>query len=114
MRSILAYFASDQAAEQAAQELALLGLKDSTVDRFSRYPSRAAQGLQDIERPFPLTHTGLEGRMDRTLAAADPGYSGMAGAELTAGAGFVLVVPEVPAEKIEKAVGIIKKHGGRV
>ncbi|MDI6894179.1 MAG: hypothetical protein AB1503_10835 [Bacillota bacterium] len=114
MRSILAYFASDQAAGEAAEELRRLGLGDMEVERISRYPAPVAEGLRNIQRPFPLTHTGLEDRIDRALVAADPGYSGMAGAELAGGAAFVLVVPEVPEDRVEVAVGIIKTHGGKV
>ena len=114
MRSILAYFASDRAAEEAAEELRRLGLGDIEVERISRYPAQVAEGLRNIRRPFPLTHTGLEDRVDRALVAADPGYSGMAGAELAGGGAFVLVVPEVPEDRLDTAVGIIKARGGRV
>lgn len=114
MRSILAYFASDQAAGEAAQELRRLGLGDIEVERISRYPAPVAEGLRNVQRPFPLTHTGLEDRLDRALVAADPGYSGMAGAELATGAAFVLVVPEVPEDRVAAAVEIIKARGGKV
>ncbi|MEW6545373.1 MAG: hypothetical protein AB1446_00455 [Bacillota bacterium] len=114
MRSILAYFASDEAATRAAEELQHLGLGDMEVERISRYPAPVAEGLRNIQRPFPLSHTGLEDRIDRALAAADPGYSGMAGAELAGGAAFVLVIPEVPEDRVQAAVRIIRAHGGKV
>ncbi|HHY94997.1 MAG TPA: hypothetical protein GX513_08325 [Firmicutes bacterium] len=115
MRSILAYFASDRAGEEAVRRLRNLGLRDMEVERISRYPAPVAEGLDEVQRPFPVTYTGLEDRMDRALVAADPGNSGMAGAGGLAGGGaFVLVIPEVPADKVEAAVHIIKEQGGQV
>lgn len=114
MRSLLAYFASDQAAEEAARRLRSLGLEGGEVERVSRYPAPVAEGLENVQRPFPPSHTGLEGRMNKALVAADPGYSGMAGAELAGGAAFLLVVPEVPEEKVQEAVRVVKECGGRV
>ncbi|NLW90233.1 MAG: hypothetical protein GXY34_01340 [Syntrophomonadaceae bacterium] len=122
-RSIISFFPSGTRASGASKEIIQAGLvSDSeaiSVDRVSSY------GVSyNHEMNSPINHTstisgptlyGADSGGANPLLAASDSASGMAsdGAGIAGGEAFMLTVVTADAN-VDRAVGIIKKFGGRV
>lgn len=125
-RSILAYFPSSTRAKNAADEIKNTGMLrdegDMQIDRVSRY---GVYKDRDIDNPINsgatlsgLTIYSSEGGADSgqapLLAGSDSASGiGSPGAGAAGGSAFLLTVV-TSAENVDKAVNIIKTHGGTV
>jgi len=124
-RSILAYFESSNDAEEAGKELINEGYEVVQLDRVSKY------GVElDKERNYPVagraeTQTGLTvysadtyrlaDTDTRILMSADPSVSGMAANNYdVAGEGPFLLTVVTHEKHVDRAVEIIKRHGGKI
>ncbi|MDN5294067.1 MAG: hypothetical protein PWQ91_160 [Eubacteriales bacterium] len=124
-RAIMAYFASEGRAEKAAAALRTAGFEEVQVEHISRYGESRDREMNNPVAGRAEALTGLtvygEG-MDRfedndvrALMAADPGNSGMAAHNYgLAGNKPYLLALLVREEEAEKAVRIIREHGGMV
>ncbi|MCL6636178.1 MAG: hypothetical protein K6T29_10535 [Peptococcaceae bacterium] len=123
-RSILAYFPTGEAAREAAGELNGAGLGFSQVDRVSRYGTTMDP---QSNNPINLAVTGTGPTLysdsageelsdaERVLLAADPSVSGYGSPGYgTAGGLAFLLTLVTPGDNVDRAVEIIKRHGGTV
>ncbi|OPZ75463.1 MAG: hypothetical protein BWY80_00138 [Firmicutes bacterium ADurb.Bin456] len=122
-RSILAYFPTRSKAQEAAAALKDLGIPGVSLDQVSRY---GATDDAQINNPAnnAETLTGLtlfsegKGALDdseRTLLGADPSVSGYVSEGYGAAGGKPFLVTAVTKEKLlDRAVQIVREHGGEV
>jgi hypothetical protein len=119
-KNILAYFKTEEDAEKVARQLQDSGVKDVSIDRFSKYPE---EGTEEFTNPIQGKITGLpnltqdteiEGQNARILAAAGPDASGMADGQDSITGYDVLLVVVVEENQHHRALQIIQDAGGRV
>ncbi|NPV73875.1 MAG: hypothetical protein HPY89_08865 [Pelotomaculum sp.] len=122
-RSILSYFPSSEKAQEAARALKEAGVNEVRVDRVSRYGTTFDDNFNN-----PLNHaatitgvtlySGGAGDLNdaaRVLLGADPSVSGYGMENYgTAGQRAFLVTAVTGEEHLDRAVEIIKQHGGEV
>ncbi len=111
-QSILATFPDAGSARAAMRALKEAGYDAVQLDEVSWRP--AAAGRQK-DQPWPVTITGQADRDKRGLAAQDPsvGGSALGGEELVGGHHYMLTVA-TPDENFDRALRIIRDHGGNV
>lgn len=118
-RSILSYFPSSSRAQQAGKELKAAGFTEMQIDRISRYGFNADPSydnpINNAETLSGLTHFSADGESRNTLLAADPSASGYGDRNygIAGGRAFLLTLV-IDDNRVEEAVGIIKKNGGTV
>lgn len=123
-RSVLAYFPSSGRASAAVKELKEKGYENVQLDRVSRYGVK-----NDAEYDSPLsgrpTVTGLtlfssdtdgiSGDDTRVLMLADPSATGYGSPDYGVAGGNAFLVTVVTGEdRLERALEILKRHGGSV
>ena len=122
-RSILSSFPSSGQARKAVEALKNAGLTEVQLDRVSRYGVEIdAHYNNPINRAETLTGPTLYSRnakdMDdntRVLLAADPSASGYGCDDYGVAGGRAFLVTVVADEgQVDRAVEIIKQHGGEV
>jgi len=123
-RAILASFASSNDAERATRALRQAGFRTVQLDRISRYTPRSDAEFNNPLAGRARTQTGLSlasadlarmgERDDRTLLGADPAVSGYGLLNYgVAGGEAFLVTVVAPEAGIERALEILRQHGGR-
>lgn len=122
-RSILAYFPSSEAAQRAANALQKAGLGQLQIDRISRYGVEADASFNNpinrsltVAGPTIYSNSGeFLSDSERVILAAEPSASGYgdSGYGIAGGQAFLLTLL-TSEDKVEEAVGIIKKSGGKV
>ena len=117
-RSILSYFPSSQKAKDAQTELKAMGVEVAQVDRISRYPTDIGDDLYnplagEISSLTNLTQNTAVSDDAAVLMSSDPAVSGMSAEDTVGGRPFILTAVTTE-EQLEKAVQVIKKHGGLV
>lgn len=122
-RSILSYFPSSAQAQKAVEALKGAGIAQVQLDRVSRYGvENDAHYNNPINRAETLTGPTLYSRnakdMDdntRVLLAADPSASGYGDEDYGVAGGRAFLVTVVAGEgQVDRAIEIIKQHGGEV
>ncbi|MCL6634437.1 MAG: hypothetical protein K6T29_01550 [Peptococcaceae bacterium] len=122
-RSILSYFPTSRQAQKAVAALQGAGIGEARLDRVSRYGAgNDAHYNNPVNRAETLTGPTLYSSnaqdLDdntRVLLAADPSASGYGCKDYgVAGGRAFLVTVVVPEELVNRAVDIIKQHGGEV
>jgi len=123
-RSILSYFSASDQAQKAIDALKKAGINEVRLDRVSRYgavpdkeynnPINNAQSLTGITM-FSSETNEITGSDAGVLLGADPSASGYGCADYGVAGGRAFLVTVVTNEKqLDKAVEIIKQHGGEV
>lgn len=123
-RAILASFPSSNGAERAARALRQAGFSEVQLDRISRYTARSDAEFNNPLAGRARTQTGLslasadlarEGeRDDRTLLGADPAVSGYGLRNYGTAGGEAFLVTVVASEaEVERALQILRQHGGQ-
>lgn len=123
-RSILSYFPTSNKAQEAAEELKQAGFQNIQIDRVSRYgvesdahfnnPINNASSLTGLTIYSDGTGENL-GDSGRVLLAADPSASGYGDINYGVSGGRAFLLALVTSDdRVEEAVGIIKKNGGMV
>jgi len=122
-RSILASFARSSDARAAARDLRAAGIGEVQVDRISRYGvHNDAHYSNPLNRATtisgPVLYSGDREEMDadtRTLLAADPSVSGYGNRNYGRAGGKAFLLTAVTAgENVDRALAIIRQHGGEV
>lgn len=122
-RSILSYFPSSNKAQEAVEALKGAGIGEVQLDRVSRYGVEIdAHYNNPINRAQTVTGPTLfsedKNEMDadkRVLLGADPSVSGYGAEEYGVAGGRAFLVTVVTNEgQLDRAVDIIKQHGGEV
>ena len=122
-RSILASFPTTLGAHAAAEALKAAGIEHVEVDRVSRFgvgndyhyspPLSSAATITG-----PVLYGGDRGGTEastRALLAADPSVSGYGDRDYGAAGGKAFLLTAVTDKKnVDRAVAIIKQHGGQV
>lgn len=112
--AVTASFKLADEAQRAAEALERAGFRHVQVDRLHARPAR--RGDLDAQ-PFPTSLTGHPGKDEadqRVLAAADPSISGWSAPGLVGGNAYLLTVVVDDPERRERALEIIRRHGGQV
>lgn len=124
-RSILAFFSSSTAAQNALKELKEAGIPidegSIAIDRISRYDMRINNEMNNpinnaltLSGPVLYSSSSPAGGPNPLLAASDSASGlGNSDAGAAGGTGFLLTVV-TKEEKVEEAIKIIKENGGRV
>ena len=118
-RTILAGFSSPEAARRAARALGRMGAEAVQVDRVSRYPGSETEAPRQplsgrVESLAALTLGLPPGDPDRGAAlAADPAASGLAGGPSPGWTPYLLTAV-VAEEQAERALEVVRRHGGRL
>ena len=118
-RSILSYFPTTNKAQQAGDELLKAGFSEIQIDRISRYGFNSDASfdnpINNAKTISGLTHFSADGESRNTLLAADPTASGYGDRNygIAGGQAFLLTLVTVD-DRVNEAVGIIKKYGGTV
>lgn len=121
-RSALAYFPTTDSAQRAASELKNAGFETVSVDRISRFGvendaeiNYAVAGRATNLSGLTLYSSGTDVGDERVLLAADPSASGYGDTSYGVAGGRAFLVTVVAGEKdIDRAVEILKRHGGQV
>ncbi|SHH07327.1 hypothetical protein SAMN02745221_01621 [Thermosyntropha lipolytica DSM 11003] len=111
-RSILAYFADENSAKNAAARLKQEGFSEVQVDTISRFPS----GKKGYGLTSSLSSLVIGQDYDRCLGvllAADPSVSGSATGDLVGGYPYLVTVV-TENEKTNQALNILRQHGAYV
>lgn len=120
-RSILASFSSGPAAESALEELRQSGYGEVQLDRvggfgFDPGANRSIPVFGDESSQVSATlwdHGRMLDEDTRVLLGATPENSGMAGAPVDLTPPFLITVV-TSDDRVQRAVGILQRHGGRV
>ena len=123
-KSILAYFPTSAAAEQAAGELKKAEFGTVQVDRISRYGVNTDTHYNNpinravtISGPTIYSDSDAENRnnSERVLLAADPSASGIGDKDYGVAGGRAFLLTLVTSEdKADQAESIISARGGKV
>lgn len=122
-RSILSYFPTRGKAQQAVEALKEAGVSEVRLDRISRYgETNDARINNPVNRAETLTGITLfsekRGELDdatRVLLGADPSVSGYGCEDYGVAGGRTFLVTAVTNEDLlDRAVQIVKEHGGQV
>jgi len=123
-RSILSYFSASNQAQKAVDALKNAGINVVQLDRISRFgavpdkeynnPINNAQSLTGLTM-FSSGTNESAGNGTGVLLGADPSSSGYGCADYGVAGGRAFLVTVVTNEKqVDKALEIIKQHGGQV
>jgi hypothetical protein len=123
-KSILAYFRTEERANEAVRELRRRGFETVQMDHFSELPGENVVDLDNpiAEPPSSLasltTGTAINSRDAGVLAAAHPDASGMAAADTGADAfdsvEDVIVTVVTDEEREEEARSVLERAGARL
>jgi hypothetical protein len=124
-RAIIAYFPSSTKAEKAITALDQAGFPQASLKRVSKFGVVRNASFDNALNGQAETLTGLAlfsantdkdmNQSERILMAADPSVSGMSALGYgLAGSTSFSVIAFAPEEQVEKAVQILKDHGGEV
>lgn len=119
MRSILAYFADQEAAEKGADTLRKAGFAEVQVDRVSQYPEMEDNRLfnpltSNFASLSNLTLGALASGDEGILLAADPSASGMAGSEPPPDRAWLVAAVTDDPGQVEEARRVLHAMGARV
>lgn len=120
-RSILAYFPTSNAAEEAMEALRIAGIKELQLDRVSKYgvsyddnynnPLNQANTLTGLTL-YSTNKDVFTDNDERILMGADPSVSGMAAVGYgSPGEKAFLVTIVTNDEKVDQAASILKSKG---
>ncbi|MEO3948098.1 hypothetical protein [Gorillibacterium sp. CAU 1737] len=116
-KSVIAYFASREAAEEAVNKLRALRALDARVDSFGRFPG-SSEGSStpisgDISSLSSLTlNATVETRDTGILLAADPSASGLSGDPSSVSGHRFVLSAVVPEETHHQALRAVEQSGG--
>lgn len=111
-QSILATFEDAGSARAAMRALEEAGYNAVQLDEVSWRP---AKGGKQENQPWPRTITGVPDHDKRSLVSQDPAVGGNAlGGETPIGGYHYLLTAAVPDDKFDRALQIIRDHGGKV
>jgi hypothetical protein len=119
-KGIIAYFRTEERAEQAVQELKKRGFETVQMDHFSQFPGENVVDLDNplSEPPSSLASltmgTAINSRDAGVLAAAHPDASGLSGADGLDAPEDVIVTVVTDEAREEEARSILEKAGGRL
>lgn len=122
-RSILSYFPSSSQAEKAAAAVKSAGIEEVKVDRISRYGAKTDANYNNpINNADTITGPTLYSANNKpsdsdtgVLLGADPSVSGYGNTDYGVAGGKSFMVTVVTNEgKLDRAMDIIKQHGGTV
>ncbi|MEW6274365.1 MAG: hypothetical protein AB1556_04535 [Bacillota bacterium] len=121
-RSVLAYFPSAGSAQKAVAELKNAGFETVSQDRISRFGvendaeiNYAVGGRATNLTGLTLYSSGTDVGDERVLLAADPSVSGYGDTNYGVAGGRSFLVTVVAGDQnIDRAVEILKRHGGLV
>ncbi len=114
-RSILAYFPTENKAEEAREVLLQKGYNEIQIDQVSSSPNSKAYGSSSAAALSTMVlGNGAYDRIPSPLMAADPSVSGMAGSyDLPGNSAFLLTIV-TDEENFTDALQVLKQHDAQV
>lgn len=120
-KSILAYFKTPEQAKKAIKQLESLGVVQSDIDRFSKYPG---EGYQEFTNPITgkipslakmTLDSDVGGHNAGILAASDVSASGLSDGGQGGPTGHdILLTVVVDEEKFHQALDIVQSSGAKL